>query len=129
VPGELRGEVHVVEHVAVEDEQAILEQPFVEGQADRARRAERLVLDHVPQPHPPVDVAEDLAHAVGHEAAGEDHLVHAVGAEPIQHEGQERPARERHHGLGRGERERPQPRPLAARQDERLHVSGRCLRR
>ena len=28
---------------------------------------------------------------------------------------------ERHHGLGRGERERPQPRALAAREDERLH--------
>ena len=38
VPRELRGEVHVVEHVAVQHEQPVLQQPLVERQAHRARR-------------------------------------------------------------------------------------------
>ena len=76
--GQLGGEVEVGEHVPIEHQHALLEQAGLVGKAHRTRRSERLVLDHVAQPHAPVDVAEHGAHAVGEEAAGQDRLADAV---------------------------------------------------
>ena len=127
VLGELGGQVDVGQHVAVEHEQALLEHPLVEREAHRAGGAQRLLLDHVAQAHAVVDVAEHPLDAVGHEAAGEDHLVHAVAVQPVEHEGQERPPGQRHHRLGGRVGERPQPRALAAGEDQRLHLAPDAL--
>ena len=118
---ELGRQVHVAEDVAVQDEQPLLEHALVEGEPHRARRAERLLLDHVAQAHAVVDVAQHLAHPVRHEAAREDHLVDAVAVQPVEHERQEGPPGERHHGLGGRVGERPQPGSLPAREHECLH--------
>ena len=63
VPGELGGQVEVGEHVAVGDDQPVLEDALVEREPDGPGGAERLFLDHVAEPHPLVDVAEHALHA------------------------------------------------------------------
>ena len=91
------------------------------GEAHGAARAEGVVLGHVAQAHAVVDVTEHALDAVGEEPAGEDRLGHAVAAQPVEHEGEERPAREGQDRLRGGEGEGPEPGALAAREDERLH--------
>ena len=49
-------------------------------------------------------------------------MLDAVSAQPLDHVGDERPVDERHDGLGDRRGERPQPRALAPRQDQRLHA-------
>ena len=90
VPGQLGGQVEVGEHVAVRDHQPVLEDALVEREAHGPGGAERLLLDHVAEPHPLVDVAEHAPHAGRQEPAGEHHVVHAVPVEPVEHEGEER---------------------------------------
>ena len=69
---------------------------------------------------PVVDVAEHAPDAVGHEAAGQDHLVDAVAAsQSSMNDRNGRPA-SGITGFGRRVGERPQPRALAAREDQRL---------
>ena len=121
VPRQLGREVQVGEHVAVGDHQPVLEDPLVERQPDRTRGAERLLLHHVAEPHALVDVAEHAPHVGRQEPAGEHHVVHAVPVEPVEHEGEEGPARQRHHGLRRGVGQRAQTRALAAGEHQRLH--------
>ena len=62
----------------------------------------------------------DVVHAVG---AGEDHVGDAVLAQQGELVGEERAVEQRHDGLRPRERERAQPRPLAAGQDHRLRRS------
>ena len=103
---ELGREVHVGEHVAVQDEQPVREQPLVCGQAHRPRGAERIVLAHVAQPHVLVLVAEHVLDRVREKAARQQHVVDAVRAQPVEHESEEWAAGEWHHRLGHGVRER-----------------------
>ena len=117
-----RGQVEVGEHVPVEDHEAIAEQALVGGEPDRARGAERLVLLDVGDLRAPGDlVAERRAQRLGPEAAGHDHLVDPVAAEPVDHVADERAVDERQRRLRLGQRQRAQPRPLPADEHDRLH--------
>ena len=109
--------------VAVEDHEAVAEQALVGREPDRARGAERLVLLDVADRRPARDrVAERRAQVLGPEAAGHDHLVDPVAAEPVDHVADERAVDERQRRLRLGQRQRPQARALAADEDhERLH--------
>ena len=96
---DLRREVDVGEDVAVEHQEALVEQ--VLGELQRAAGAERPRLLDVAQPHAEAAaVAEHGAHAVGHVAARHHHVVDAVAAQPVEHEADERPVDERHDRLG-----------------------------
>ena len=120
---DLGAEVDVGEDVAVEHEEAVVEQRL--GELQRAAGAERLGLLDVAQAHAERRaVAEHVAHAGGHVPAGHDDVVDAVAAQPVEHEGDERPVDERDDRLGHGGGQRPQPRALAAGQDERLHQTA-----
>ena len=119
-----RGQVEVGEHVAVEREEAVLEQ--VGGELDRSGRAARLGLLDVAQPRPPGDlVAERRAELIRQEAAGEDDLVDAVPGEPVDHVSEKRPVDQRDDRLREGQRDRPQTRPVPADEDQRLHARSR----
>ena len=117
---DLRREVDVGEHVAVEHEEALLEQTL--GVLQRAGGAARLGLLDETQPQAEGGaVAEDVAHARREEAAREDHVVHAVAAQPLEHVDDERPVHERNDGLGDGRGQRAKPGAFAPDQDHRLH--------
>ena len=121
---ELRGHVEVREHVAVEHQEALVEQRL--GELQRSARAQRLRLLDVAQADPvAAAVAEHVAHAGREEPARHDHVVDAVTAQPVEHEGDERPVDQRHDRLGDGRGQGPQARPLAAGEDQCLHRSAR----
>ena len=65
-------------------------------------------------------LAERGAHVVDAVGAGENHVGHAVLAQQRELVGEEGTVQERHHRLGAGKRQRPQPGALAAGQDDRL---------
>ena len=91
------------------------------GVANAAARPERFRLDDVAQPNAEMlGLAERYAHVVDAVGAGEDHVGDAVLAQQRELIGKERPVEQRHHRLGARERERPQARALAAREDDRL---------
>ena len=117
---DLGGQVHVGQHVAVEHQEALVEQRL--GVLERAAGAERPRLLDVAQPDAEGRaVAEHVAHAAGQVAARHDDVVDAVAAQPVEHEADERAVDERDHRLGHRAGQRPQARALAARQDQRLH--------
>ncbi len=68
-------------------------------------------------PHDP----PDLVHHVG---AGQDHVGDAVLAEQGELVGDERDVEERNDRLGRGQRQRPEPGALTAREDDRGYFVG-----
>jgi hypothetical protein len=120
VLAQLGGEVHIGEDVAVEHEEALVEQLL--GVLERAAGPQRRRLFDVAQPDAHRGpVAEHRAHPVGHEPAGEDDVVDAVPTQPLDHVGDERAVHQGHDRLGHGGGERPQPRPLPAGEDQRLH--------
>ena len=117
-------EVEAGEHVAVAHDEALVD--AVGREADRAGGAERLVLDRVAQPHAAERVvarlvAEVRVERVGEVAHREHDLVDAVIGEPHELALEERLVRDRQQRLRGGERQRPQPRPLAADEDDGLH--------
>ena len=123
VARDLRADVDVGQDVAVEHQEAVVEQRLRELQ--RAARAERDRFLDVAQPHAERrPVAEHVAHPGREVAAAHDDVVDVVMAQPVDHEGDEGPVDERHDGLRHGRGERPQPRALPAGEDQRLHVSG-----
>ena len=120
VLGDLRGQVDVGEHVAVEHEEALLEQRL--GELQRAGGAARVGLLDVAQAQPVRRaVAEDVAHGRGQVAHRHHHVVDAVDLQPLEHVGQERPVDQRDDRFGDRGRQRPEPGPLAADEDHRLH--------
>jgi hypothetical protein len=119
--GELGCEVHVGEHVAIEDEEAIVEQTRIGRQAHWACRAEWLVLAYVAQANAVVLVAQHILHRVRQEAAREQHIVHAVALEPVEHEREKRAPGQWHYRLRHGVGQRPETGSLAAREYQRLH--------
>ena len=132
VLGDLGGEVEVGQDVAVEHQEALVEE--VLGVLQRAGGSARLGLLDEAQPQPVLRaVAEHVAHGGGQEAARHDDVVDAVAGQPLEHVGDERAVDERDDGLGDGRGQRPQARPLAADEDHRLHARrltiARCPRR
>ena len=112
-------EVGVGEDVAVEDEDRPARE--VGGVADAAPGAERLLLHDVAQGDPQVaGVTEGLAHVVHPVRARQDDVADPVLAEQRDLVGEEGAIEERHHRLGPGEGERPEPRALSPGQDDRL---------
>ena len=67
-------------------------------------------------------VAEDVAHRGRQVAHGQDDVVDAVVLEPLEHVGEEGAIDERDDRLGHGGGQRPQPRALAADEDDCLHA-------
>ena len=124
VLGDLRAQVDVREHVAVEHQEALVEHRL--GELQRAGRAARVgLLDEAQADPQPGAVAEHVAHARREKAAGHDHVVDPVLAQPLEHERDERPVDQRHDGLGHGRGQRAQPRALAADEDHGLHQPPR----
>ncbi len=120
VLGELGGEVEVGEHVAVEQQEALVEHRL--GELQRPRRAARVgLLDEAQADPEPRAVAQHVAHRGGEEAAGHDHVLDAVRAQPFDHVHDERPVHERHERLGHGGGQRAQTGALAADEDHGLH--------
>ena len=120
VLGELRIEIDVGEDVAVQHQEALVEQ--VPGEPQRAAGPERVGLLDVTDAYPELlPVAQHAPHAVGHEPARQDHLVDAVPSEPVDHERDVRAVGQRDDRLGDRRGQRPQPRSLAAGEDQRLH--------
>ena len=112
-------EVGVGEHVAVQHPDSAAGE--VGRIANAATRPEWFGLDHVAQAHAQVlGFAERRAHVVDAVGAGEDDVGHAVLAQQRQLVGEEGSVEQRHHRLGAGERQRPQPRALAPGQDDGL---------
>src|SRR5919108_4914743 len=95
------GEIEVGEDVAVHDEEALLEQRFRE--LDRACRVQRLLLLDVMKARSTwIAVTEDASYLRGEKAARHHDVVDAVRREPVDHVRDERPVRERKHGLRNG---------------------------
>ena len=116
------GQVEVGEHVAVDDDEGLVDAGEGGGEADGAGGVQRLGLDRVGQPHagdPAVRVG--LHEGIGQVAQREDGLVDAVRGEVAEHPLDHGHPDDREHLLGRRERQRPEPRPLAAHEDNRFH--------
>ncbi len=119
-----RGQVEVGERVAVEREEAILEQ--VLGELDRARGAAGLGLLDVAQSRPAGDlVAERGPELVGQEAARHHDLLHPVPRHPVDHVAQERPVDQWDDRLREGEGDRAQAGAVPPDEDQRLHDDSR----
>ena len=89
----------------------------------RAGRAERRLLGGVDHADAELGaVAEVGADGVGHEGDGDDDVGHPVLAQQADDVLHHRPVGHRQHRLRLVRRERPQPRPLAARHDHCLHA-------
>jgi hypothetical protein len=89
-----RAQVEVGKDVAVQGDESPLE--VVLGELDRPGRAPRLGLSQVAQTRAAgLAIAELLTQRVWHETAGEDHLLHPMARQPIDHVGDQRPVDER----------------------------------
>src|SRR3954447_7185517 len=117
---DLRRQVEVGQRVAVEHQEAFVE--HVLGELQRAAGAKGSRFLQVAQPHAGGRaVAEHGAHPGGEMPAGHDDVVDAVHAQPVEHERDERPVDQGDDRLRHRGGQRPQPRPLASREDQRLH--------
>ncbi len=114
-------EVDVAERVAGDDEKRLVEACF--GQAYRAGRAERLLLDRVVDRHAePLAVAEVRPDRLRHERQRDHRLAHAVSTDELEDVLDAGLPDDRHHRLRLVRGERSQPRPLPACHDDRFHV-------
>ncbi len=121
VPLDDRLHVHGGHHVTVEDDQRVAN--AVGRITNRAAGAERSGLDDVAHAHAGAGaITEDLLDAARLVVEAEDHLVdlgHLL--QQIDLIVEKRPVEDRHDGLGRVNRERPEARALAPGQQNRLH--------
>ena len=95
--GEKRVEIGLSEGVAVEREERLAEVPRRE--ADRAARAERLVLDLVVECELAVGAPEMVANLGRQIPARDDRAANTVPAQMLEGVGEERPVDEREHVL------------------------------
>ena len=120
VRGRQRAEVDVAEDVAVEHVEAAVVQHGV-AVGDGAGGAERFVLDGVGDLEPVAGaVADDGLDRLGEEAGREHRPLHAVTGEIVEDVGDERPLDDRRDRLGHAGGDGPQPRALAADEDDGL---------
>ncbi len=123
MPADDGAEVGVGQHVAVEGEERLAAHATLGGEADRPGGAERLGLDGVLHRRPAGQaVAEHPLDGVRQVAAGEDHALDARGAQAVEEVQQERPPGDGQHRLRPVERQRAQPGPLAAHEDDGDHL-------
>ena len=117
VEGQHRGQIDVREDVAVQHEDAATHQ--VDGVPHASPGPERLPLHRVPQADAVRGaITEHPAHLVHHVGAGQHHVGDAVAPKQLQLVREKRHVQERDDGLRRAESERPEPRALAAREDD-----------
>src|SRR5436190_15417907 len=117
---DLGAEVQIGEDVAVEHHEALVEHRL--GELQRPRRPARFgLLDEAQAQAHGGAVTKHVAHAGGQKAARHDHVIDAVPAEPLEHEGDEGTVHQRHHRLGNGGGERAQAFALAPHENDRLH--------
>ena len=109
-------EIRVAERVPVQREEGLVES--VRGKRDAARGPERLLLDAVLELEIAVGGAEVLLDLRRQVATRDDPAPHAVPAQMLEREREERPVDERQHVLADALRQRAQPRSLAADQDD-----------
>ena len=115
-----RGQVHVGERVARDDQEGLVPQR-VFGVPDAARGAERHLLGGVLQAHPELlAVAEVITDERSEELDGHDGLVEPVPLEQPQHVLHDRPVGHGKQRLGLVCGHRTQPRPLAPCHDDGL---------
>ena len=118
-------EVQLGEHVAVADDDSLVDP--LGREPDRARGAERLVLDRVADPHVAEHVVagraarEQGVERIRQIAHREHDVVHAVRRQPLELAREVRLVRDRQQRLRRGEREWPEPRALPTDEDDGLH--------
>ncbi len=121
------GEVQVGQCIAAGDQERLSRDPVL-SMFHRARGTQRLLLDPIADLEPVSTSAADLAGDIVSPVVQRDqYLGHAVAAEPGEDVGQDRPVDHRHHGLGSGQSQGPQPRALSSRHHDRL--SHLCLLR
>ena len=85
VLGDLAGQVDVGQHIAVEHQEALVEQRL--GELQRARGAARVgLLDEAQFDSQARAVSEHVAHAGREKATGHDHVVDPVPLQPLEHE-------------------------------------------
>ncbi len=116
-----RGEVHLRQHIAVEDDDRLAER--FAGVAHRAGGAERRRLDDVANGQTSVPaVAEDLLDPARLIVEAENDLVDLrYLPEQVELIVEERPIEDRHDRFRRMDRQGTQPRAFAPRQQDRLH--------
>ena len=104
-------QVEVGEDVAVKRQEAVLKAgpDRRRGEADRPGGTERLGLGDVANPHAAaLALAKLLAQDARQEAAGEHHVAHPVGRQPLDHVGEKGSVDEGQRRLGHGQGQRPQ---------------------
>ena len=122
VKGDERSEVEVGEHVAVDDDECVVDSSVGGGEAQRARGVERLGLHRVGQTDPRrLTVGVCLLERVGEVAQRKDRFVDSVGRQVGEHPFEHRHADNGQHLLRCRQGEGAQPRSLAAHEDNRLH--------
>ena len=115
-----RGQVHVGQRVARDDQERLVAQRVL-GVPDAARGTQRHLLGGVLQAHPELlAVAEVVPDERGEELDGHDGLIEPVPLEQPQHVFHDRPVGHRKHGLGLVSGHRPQPCPFPACHDDGL---------
>ncbi len=119
---ELAGEVVAGEHVAVEDDDRVV-RPAEQGvgrMADRPAGAERLGLVHVDELEAQVGAVAQRGEDLGPVGRGEHDASHPGRLRPSELVKHERHAGHRQHRLGAAQRQRPQPGPQPADEQDRL---------
>ena len=119
------GQVEIGEDVAVEGQEAVVESvgELGGGEPDRAGRAQRLRLGDVADPDAGTLLlaGECLAQDIGQEPTREDDLGDAVGGQPLDRVGEQRPVDQGEGRLRDSLCQRPEPRSLPTDEDDRLH--------
>ena len=126
VEGHESGQVEIGEDIAVDHDEGLVDAGERGGEPDGAGRVERLGLDGVRQAHagdPAIGIG--LHEGIGQVAEREDGLIDAVGGEVTEHTLDHGHPDDREHLLGGRERQRAEPRPLAAQRGQPLSLLGR----
>ena len=117
---EHRRQIQVGQDVAVQGEERLLAE-MIERVHDRSARPERVALRDPGDRGIATPRLEERVERVFEVRRRHDHLEDAVGDEMVQDVAEDGPIDEREQRLGHGLRERAEPRPLAAHEDDGLH--------
>ena len=132
VGAQQRAQVEVGEDVAVEGEEALVElvaELRRRRSGSRPAVPQRLGLGHVADPRPrPARPRRSASRSTsGRKPQARTTSSTPCAAEPLDHVGEEGPVDQRQRRLRHRRGQRPQPRPFAADQDDRLHQLSRAL--
>ena len=112
------GQVQIADAVPADHQKVLLPQ-MVRAVFHTARRSHGLLLDEIGQPHPQLlPAAEAVHHRLRLVAQGDADIGDPVVLQQADDVLHHRPAQQRGHGLGRAQRQRPQPGALPARHND-----------